>query len=84
MNLKFVIYSTREGLLLMGVVWAMYGILYVQDTLHLRTLLCGFVKGSEKLIFCPFVFQFRTNIEFCMKHVKCDSFGKYNIPEMIY
>lgn len=34
----YVIYSTREGLLLMGVVWAVYGVLYVQGTLHLRQI----------------------------------------------
>lgn len=34
----YVIYSTWEGLLLMGVLWAVYGFLYVEDTLHLRQL----------------------------------------------
>jgi len=53
-NLKFVIYSTWEGLLLMGVVWAVYETLYVQDTLHLRQVLRGFVKGSKKFFFFPF------------------------------
>lgn len=49
-----VLYSTWEGLLPMGVAQAACGILYVEDTLHLRQLFSGFVKGSKKLTFCLF------------------------------
>lgn len=76
-----IIYSRWEDLLLMGIVWAVYGILYVQDIWHLRELLCGFVKHSKKFNFMPFfVFPFRMNIEFCMKHVQCYSVWKFIIP----
>lgn len=67
MNLKFVIHGTwgkspADGCS-MGCVWDwICSEHFALENLH--------VKGSKKLIFC-LVFQFRMNVEFCMKHVTC-------------
>lgn len=76
-----VLYSTWEGLLPMGVAQAACGILYVEDTLHLRQLFSGFVKGSKKLTFCLFCLSLSNECR--ILHEAClmsNSVWKLNTP----